>query len=254
MSVLVFNIVFNIVFNNLLKRIYDGTVVKMFGFTSIMAGQILKCTKNSKYWEDPFTYGIIIMALGSWIAFLFFTNSFSINEETKFKNITFSCMTIFILSKFLSQILILNKKLDNQINNIDEEQKCKDAGYESCKEKYKLVSWLKIIGFGLIMIAALFLGENALIKQNLIQIINDPFPIGVSTVFFINLLYELDIIDDYRFNAMNFFIVTKIIAQITHAAHGITAFGRKPEHKHTVDNNTITKGGGNVFRGFKVLS
>ena len=123
------------------------------------------------------------------------------------------------------------------------------------------------------MINAILLDKESLYKTSidygLKGVLTDPFPIGVLVMCLVSVIYNLSELDDtYPFMAMNFFIVTKFISQVTHAGHNNQdASGRSVHHesesksglsdvvRQVVKLKKLSKqSGGNVFRGFNILN
>ena len=126
-----------------------------------------------------------------------------------------------------------------------------------------LLGWkaFRVFGFFVLCVSTILHIIFDSIPDTVAKLIDDPFPVGVTAIFagsFFNWIQHFNKFkltnNDSEFNtglsnriefySMTFFIVTKLISQITHAGHG----------NHTATGLTEHLKGGNVFRGFKVLS
>ena len=231
---------------NMLSNFKDPIIVKSLGFGFILLGQTVKIIiSKGKYLLDPFTYGIFAMFFGSLYSFITKSNT---------RNILFFSMSWFIISKMMSQIVLkqfeINKIKENDV--MDEEYKFK---------KYLIPNILKFLGFFIITIGAwIEVG-----KSTHIDLLSDPFPIGVSVMALTMLGYLFSMgkmHSGWTYQAMNFFILTKFMSHVTHAGHKkLNIWGIK--HKETLSapvtpKNQITatkniQSGGNVFIGYNNL-
>ena len=125
-----------------------------------------------------------------------------------------------------------------------------------------LLGWkgIKVFGFFTLFISTLIHLILDDVPDSLYKILDDPFPIGVGTIFagslfnWIQHYNKNDIKSGERieFYTMTFFIVTKLISQITHAAHGKhTGIGLSENDEHF---KTVEQTGGNIFKGFSSIN
>ena len=172
------------------KQVFTPNILKLLGFIFIFLGQLAKIIiSKGKYIIDPFGLGITVMAFGSITNF---------NPETSChqNGIMFRLMSIFILTKLMSQPILswLNKDKNDEEKNKD-------------RNKYMVTNVLKCMGFAFVMFGAW--SQYTLCKGNLLS---DPFPIGVTAMFFAMLLYTVGLVDSWvPYQTMNFFIITKFI-------------------------------------------
>ncbi len=203
-------------------KIFTPNILKLLGFIFIFIGQLAKIIiSKGKYIIDPFGLGITVMAFGS-------ITNFNPKPSCHQNGSMFRLMSIFILTKLMSQPILawLNKYKNDEEKNKD-------------RDKYMATNILKCMGFAFVMLGAWNQITNC--GGNLLS---DPFPIGVTAMFFSMLLYTVGIVDSWvPYQTMNFFIITKFMSHVTHAGHSeLDIWGIKHEHnEHNKDDNFYNK-------------
>ena len=200
-------------------KIFTPNILKLLGFIFIFLGQLAKIIiSKGKYIIDPFGLGITVMAFGS-------ITNFNPNPSCHQNGSMFRLMSIFILTKLMSQPILswLNKDKNDEEENKD-------------KDKYMATNILKCLGFAFVMLGAWNQITNC--GGNLLS---DPFPIGVTAMFFSMLLYTVGIVDSWvPYQTMNFFIITKFMSHVTHAGHGdLDIWGIKHNDKEFYNTFTL---------------
>ena len=202
------------------QQIFTPNILKLLGFIFIFIGQLAKIIiSKGKYIIDPFGLGITVMAFGS-------ITNFNPNGDPCHQNgIMFRLMSIFILTKLMSQPILswLNKDKNDEEKNKD-------------RDKYMATNILKCLGFAFVMFGAW--SQYTLCKGNLLS---DPFPIGVTAMCIAMLLYTVGLVDSWvPYQTMNFFIITKFISHVTHAGHSeLDVWGIKHDNKEFYNKITL---------------